>query len=100
VTEYEVEAARRASEASQALRKEVKDSGWVKEAKARKEAVRLLGRWSEGAEVEDKRTGHRFIYQGNVNEPDGLRYRMKIICPFGNPSVSFSMIPHAKIVRV
>ena len=99
-TEFEQEAARRALERSERLQRQVKESGYEKEGRRRREAIRLVSRWSEGIQVKDKRTSRRFIFMGNVVEEGVTRYKLKVTCPFGYPSICFSVLPDKEIVRV
>lgn len=100
VNDYEKESIRRAALRDEILKKQVKKSGFMKESRKRAAALKLLSRWQKGTTVRDKRTGYEFIYRGNVNDPDGVRYLMEVACQFGNPRIKHSMIPHKDIVRV
>lgn len=100
MSDYEEESIRRAALRDEALRKEVKESGFLKVSRKRAAALKLLSRWESGTTVRDKRTGHQMIYRGNVNDPDGVRYLMELVCPFGYPRIKYTVMPHKDIVRV
>ena len=94
---YEQEQARRLK-----LRQMQQQAGaerYQKQAKALQKAERLLTRWAPGTEVRHKKTGHKFIYNGNVNENGEVRYLLTARCQWGYPNLTWSVEPSAEWVR-